>query len=128
MSNVISHNSKFSSSTSTYRTVGDFDLVRKLLQDAPYNIPPHARDLIINQAIEIIENPNASEAQKLSAAKLILEADKRNIDVVKLAMPQRHEHIEVKEMSDEDLEAAISEVYDAIRIRANGRSLERTPE
>jgi hypothetical protein len=109
-----------------FRTIGDFDLVRSLLKKfSLYDIPDHARSLVINQAIQTLEDPETSAALKMSASKLLLEADKRNIDLVKLAMPQKHEHIEVKQMSDEALEMELINIHDAIRTSDNGRALER---
>lgn len=94
-----------SSDPSTFRTVGDFALVHKLLKDhALYNIPDTMRDGIINSVKEVFDDPESTLSQKMVASKLILEMDKRNIDIVKIAMPHKVEHTQVQNMSDEELE------------------------
>lgn len=117
MSNVVPR--PISPDSSTYRTVADFDLVRKLITDhSLYKIPPGVRELIIEQAGEVLET--GTDAQKLSAAKLLMEADKINLGLVKIAMPHKVEQITVRDMSDEELEDALNEY---VRNRDSRRAL-----
>lgn len=42
---------------------------------------------------------------RMLAAKIVLEADKRNIDLIKLAVPKMNIHFQAKDLSDEQLQA-----------------------
>lgn len=116
MAQIIAKNTQVSSLTSEFRTVGDFALVHQLLKrHSLYNIPQHLRQSIVDQAAETLDPLNAAtDSEKIAAAKLLLEMDKRNIDLIKIAMPQKHEHIQVKDASDEELEAMIIEAHKRI--------------
>ena len=115
MSNVIPVSAKVSPDSSIFRTAADFDLVNMLLKKySLYNVPPDLRNSIVEQANDTIKDANASIANKNAAMKMVLEMDKRNLDVVKIAMPQRHEHFNAREATDEELEALLIEAHDKI--------------
>ena len=102
MSNVVPHNTQISHSG--FRTVGDFALIHSLLKNsALYQIPDDLRPDIVDSIKDVFNDPDSTLAQKLAATKVVLEMDKRNLDVVKIAMPQRVEHTQVKDLSDEEL-------------------------
>ena len=108
MSNVVPAKTKVSPEPSEFRTVADFNLARTLLQKySLYNIPDNLRQSVINQAGATLNGNNSSTIEKIAAAKLILEMDKQNLTLVKIAMPQKHEHFDVKEATTEELLEAL---------------------
>jgi hypothetical protein len=92
MSNVIPFNTKLDHRQESFDSIGDMEMVTGLLKKAPYCIPEHLRGKIVETAGSMLDNPNATEAQTISAAKLLLEADKINVQLIKLAVPTKHEH------------------------------------
>ncbi len=96
---------------SEYRTAADFSLVYKLLeQGTRYKIPEFIRDRVIQGAAETLGDPEATYRDKNAAAKVILLADKHNIELVKMALPKRTEHTSIKSLTDEELRGKIDEL------------------
>ncbi len=90
---------------------GDFEIIHTLLKKfSLYKIPDYSRAQVIQSATDVLEDEEATPACRMTAAKLLLEADKRNIDLIKLAMPKHVVHHNVKEMTDEELMAAFEDV------------------
>lgn len=87
----------------------DFSLVERLLKTPRYKIPEHLRDKIITSAGNILDSREVDEKTRLSAAKLILEADRTNIKLIELMVPKKVEHYNVKDRTDEELIEAIKE-------------------
>lgn len=112
MSNVIPHNAKISSDLEI-QTVGDFHLINTLLEKNPrYNIPKHLREKVVRSCERILDYPNnAGDAKidklQLLANKVLLECDKRNTDIVKMAIPKQVIHREAKDLTDEELTAEV---------------------
>lgn len=125
--NVVPDPTKISSELSTYRTVGDFELIHTLLREhSLYKIPQGLRASIVESINDVMEDPDSSLGQKLAASKLVLEMDKRNLDVIKIAMPQKHEHRQVTDLSDDELKVEllnIARTLDVPRIGNNERTL-----
>lgn len=94
----------------TFETEGDLQMVHTLLKNPRYKIPERLRDKIMKAAEDTIDNSNATTAEINTACKLILEADKRNIDLVKLAMPKQVIHRHVSQYSDEELRDALQDI------------------
>lgn len=112
MAQIIAKNTQVSPLTSEFRTVGDFALVHQLLKKhSLYNIPQQLRQSIVDQAANTLDDLEATDSEKMAAAKLLLEMDKRNIDLIKIAMPQKHEHMQVRDASDEELKTMIIEAH-----------------
>lgn len=97
-----------------FKEQGDFQLVNKLLQNPRYDIPEHLRKKVIGSAEHSLDSPESSVACKLAAARLILEADKRNLELIKLVIPKVIIHKEIKDHTTEELEAIVVEAYDKI--------------
>jgi len=99
---------------SDYHSVNDMTMVHGLMKNPRYNIPDNLRDKIIKTAGQLldsdIEDPVKKASTQLAAAKVLLEADKRNIDIVRLSMPQKHMHINVQQASTEQLQAQLKEL------------------
>jgi hypothetical protein len=57
-----------------------------------------------------MDDPEASRMEKSAAARLILTADKHNIDIVKMSIPKKIEHVDYGKLSDEDLHKKINEL------------------
>ena len=87
---------------SLLRTEGDFNLVHQLLKSPRYKIPEHLRDQAI-QCISDTLSDSEDDALKLKAIQVMSALDKHNIDLVKIAMPKRIEHQDVRKLSDEQL-------------------------
>lgn len=113
MSNVVPVQTKLSP-LNEYETQGDFSLINTLMKNPRYDIPEHLRKKVIQSAENSLDSLEASDATKLAAARLILEADKRNIEIMKLIIPQQHVHKNVKELPTEELEAIILEAHDKL--------------
>lgn len=89
---------------------GDLELLHTLLRDnSLYNIPSHARAAVITDCTAVLNDPGATVATRLSASKVLLECDKRNIDMVKMVVPKQIVHRTVSEMSTEELAEAMDE-------------------
>jgi len=112
MSNVVPAHTKLS--PLGFATQGDFQLVNNLLKNPRYEIPEHLRKKVIASAEGALDNHDASDATKLAASRVILEADKRNLDVIKLIVPKQHVHREVKDLPTEELEAVVIEAYNRL--------------
>ncbi len=107
MSNVIPHNAKISSDLAL-QTEGDFHLINTLLNKNPrYNIPEHIRTKMVTSCSDVLANEQAPHKIKLIATKVLAELDKRNIDILKLAIPKTVIHREAKDLTDDELEAEI---------------------
>ncbi len=98
-----------SASPHDFQTKDDFALINTLMRSSRYDIPERLRKKIIGMASNKIEDESAEFPDQLSAAKLILECDKRNMDLLKIAMPTKVEHLNVQKASTEVLREAITE-------------------
>lgn len=97
---------------------GDFEMIHTLLKKfSLYQIPDHLRQKVLNSAETAMDDEEATSACKIAASKIVLEADKRNIDLIKLAMPKHVVHHNVKEMTDDELMAAFKEITKDPKIR-----------
>lgn len=113
MANPVPLSVKVSPKPSTFALEADFNIVRKLMKEsALYQIPEHARKNIIAQAQNVLEDLTATSREKMSAAKFLLECDKINLDVIKLVMPKKVEHIKVQERSTEELIDMVSKAIE----------------
>ena len=109
-----------SSETRRYQTADDFDLVTRLLENTPgYEIPQEARKAIIYECQKAITSETSagpwdsgiSMTDKLAAMRVILMADKHNLDMVKVVMPRKQEvTINCQKLSDQDLKAMAKEI------------------
>jgi len=127
MSNILPRDSKVTSDQQSYRTVADFNLVRKLMQEnALYEIPQHLRETLIEQSGTVLQSTKSTDAEKLSAAKLLLEADKRNIDLIKTIIPKKVEHFNARDATDAELVEIIQDAQGRLSIPDNGGTLAGT--
>jgi hypothetical protein len=115
----------------------DLRLYRQAIEGG-YNIPPDLRAEIIATAREIMRSApsidkegNASHRDQLSAAKIILAADKLDMEAEKLAATQAtthnhlHLHGETATMSDEAIRARLVEIRDRRANPAGGNGAPR---
>lgn len=84
-----------------FNTSADLDIVHQLLKKPRYNIPEELRERIITKSGEILESKDPKEA--IMAAKIVLEADKRNMELLKMVVPKKTEIRDCRKMSDEEL-------------------------
>lgn len=113
MSNVVPVQTKITD-TLDFRSQGDFDMVTTLLKNPRYKVPERLRQKIMDHAEGVIDNINdsATLSEQNAACKMILEADKRNIDIVKMCIPKQHVHTHVSELSDRELEEELQRIID----------------
>ena len=95
---------------SLLETSGDYSLINKLLAHPRYKIPEHLRDKAIASIEATFDDPDAESALKLKAVQCLATLDKHNIDIVKMAIPKKIEHITPSKMSDEELHEQIREI------------------
>jgi hypothetical protein len=95
---------------SDFSTEGDFALVNRLLQNPRYAIPEHLRHKMIKCAESVIDANDTKHETKLKAIQTLSTMDKHNIDIVKLAMPKKVEHSDVKSISDEELLKLVQDI------------------
>ena len=74
-----------------------------------YSIPEHLRNKIMASVETALDDPEAPHSQKLAAARVALEADKVNLELLKLALPKKVHHFDIKAASNEELLEAIKE-------------------
>lgn len=95
-----------SENSTDYRTVSDFQMIHNLLtKHATYKIPEHLRKRVITRAGQALESDDDKLA--MTAAKVLLAADKHNLDIIKVAMPKRVEHVNVSKLNDRELYEAV---------------------
>ena len=113
MSNVVPVQTKVAPYGFTMQ--GDLELLHTLLKhNSLYDIPDHARESIINDCTAVLKDTQATVATRIAASKVLLECDKRNIDMLKMVVPKQVIHRTVTEMTTEELEEALDE-YNRIR-------------
>ncbi len=103
MSNVVPAHTKLDCQQNEFNSVGDMNMITTLLRNPRYKIPEHLREKVIGTADNILNNANASVAEAISAAKLVLEADKVNVALIKLAVPKKIEHFNPRQATTEEL-------------------------
>ena len=103
MSNVVPAKTKLAHQQNEYNSVGDMNMVTTLLKNPRYVIPDHLRKRVIGTAESILSNVNATVAEAISAAKLVLEADKVNVALIKLQVPKQIEHFNARNATTEEL-------------------------
>lgn len=87
---------------SDYHSSSDMGMIHNLLKThSLYNIPNHLRAKVIKTADRIMDDEDPRAA--ITGARVILECDKRNIDVVKLAIPKKVEVRNIQEQTTEEL-------------------------
>ena len=90
-----------------FGTLADMRLINDLMKNSRYEIPEHLRHQVISSAGKIIENPESRNAEVLAASKVILEADKRNMEMVKMCMPKVNVNFNPKQATTEELETVV---------------------
>ena len=101
-----------------FETVDDFALVAQLMDNSPrYKIPLQLREKVIGCIEKCItdEKEEIDINTKFQAIKLMLLADKQNLDLIKLAMPKTIVHKNVKDLSDDELQALVRKVLPSIQ-------------
>ena len=88
---------------SELRSLGDYQLVKSLLNNPRYNIPERLRKKAITCIEDALDNVQSDDKLKLTAVKVLSELDKRNIELVKMSMPKRVEHFDPRKANDEEL-------------------------
>lgn len=84
-----------------FHTLGDFQTLLSLFNNGPYHVPQHLREKVMNGISQSLDDPDPRVF--LTATKLLAEFEKINLQLAKTAMPARHEHINVKSFSDQEL-------------------------
>lgn len=77
-------------------------IVEQLLHKPRYNIPEHLRQKVLDEA-EAILTDGQDSSLKIKAMRVILEADKRNLDIARMLIPQMHIQTNVKNITTEEL-------------------------
>jgi len=90
-----------------YETKDDFGMVRGLLRRGPYQIPDRLREKIISSAERVIDNLDIDPKIMLSAAKLMVDCDRINVEMIKLAIPKKIETFNARGATDAQLLEAI---------------------
>lgn len=98
-----------------YSAEGDFALVNRLLKNPRYNIPEHLRSKMVRSAEEVLDY-SESDVTKVQAIKVLNELDKRNIELVKMAMPKQHIHRPAKEMTDAEIIEVIQQTAEQMKV------------
>lgn len=94
---------------SEYSTLSDISMIHQLLLKNPrYNIPEYLRNKIIATMADRLDDDDGK--LQIMAAKVLLEADKRNIDLVKLAIPQKKEIKNVTTATTEELQQHLKQI------------------
>ena len=94
-------------------TIRDFNLIKKLHNNARYSIPERFREKIISKMETVLDNdPNSRTV--IQIAETLLALDEHNLKMVSMAIPKKvtttTTHVGVRKMSDEDLIATLQEV------------------
>lgn len=92
-----------------FHTEADFAMVHKLLQNALYKIPPEYREAVLGSAATILTDVEIPAMTRLAASRVIIECDKINLDLVKLAMPKKVITRSVTDMTSDELKKVILE-------------------
>jgi hypothetical protein len=112
MSNVVPRQTKISHDHN-FQLEGDYHLIHTLLKNNPlYEIPKHLRGKILGHCSDTLASAEASVSEKTMAARVVLECDKRNIDIVKMAMPKHVVHHNAEDLTDEELKAELQRLVD----------------
>lgn len=81
-----------------------------------WRIDEHLRNVVIESVKYIMELPNdGNEKLKLKAIQNLAMLDKLNVEMMKAFIPQQHIHMNVQDLTDEQLERAILEQADKIK-------------
>lgn len=102
------------SSPGEFDSIADMGMVRKLLRDPLYDIPERLRDKVLKGAETLVDrftNGDETAAAFIAASRLVLEADKRNLDLIKMVIPKRVEHKEVIQFTTQELEQIVREAH-----------------
>lgn len=105
-----------SSDTTIFETQEDFDMVHRLLRNSLYKIPEAYRTAVLNSAARVLNDENAPAIIQLAASRVILECDKRNLDMVKIAMPKKVISRSVTELTTDELQHMILEAAERIKL------------
>ena len=92
------------------RSLGDYQLVNRLLKDPRYNIPERLRNKAINAIEKTLDDAQNDDKLKLTAVKTLSDLDKRNMELIKMAMPKRVEHFDPRKANDEELMKMVQNV------------------
>ena len=95
-----------------FDSLADMDLVQKLLKNPLYDIPERLRKKILGGAEKLMDKfsiGESSDAAFIAARRLVLEADKRNLALVKMVIPKKIEHKVVKDYTTEELVQLVRE-------------------
>lgn len=84
-------------------------MVHRLLQNALYKIPENYREAVLGSAANILSDDNIPAMTRLAASRVIIECDKINLDLVKIAMPKKVITRNVTEMTSDELKKVILE-------------------
>ena len=119
MSNVVPAFTKMSNSlTARPETEAEYQMICTLLEKNPrYEIPRHLREQVVGSCAKVLAYPNGNcdsklDKLKLIAGKLLLECDKRNLDIVKMSIPKHVVHHNVEEFTDEQLQSELQRLID----------------
>ena len=104
-----------SSDSTEFETQADFNLVHKLLKNSLYDIPSEYRTAVLQSAARVLTDSNIPAITQLAAGRVILECDKRNLELVKIAMPKKTISRNVGEMTSEELTRIILEAASKIK-------------
>jgi hypothetical protein len=96
----------------TYNTPDDVNMVQQLMKNPRYDIPVHLRNKIIEGAGEILSEEGTTVKEKIDAAKLVLECDKRNVDFLKIMVPKTIKHEHIGQKSTEELRKIVANYQD----------------
>ena len=108
---------KVSEESSGLRTLADYNILKKLLQNPQYKIPEYLRAKAITCVQETLEDDKNTAKLKLSAINTMLSMDKHNLDLAKVAMPKKIESIDPKKMNDEELMTALQDIQKELALK-----------
>jgi len=97
----------------------DYSLISTLFRNSRYQIPERLRGKIM-QSIESTLDTAADDKTKLAAIKVALEADKRNVEYLRLVVPRKVEHYNPDQKTSEELKRDIQAALE----RLNGFRLD----
>lgn len=108
MSNVVPISTKVSPVTRQMSTQADFSLIKKLFNESSlYQIPDMLRLSVVESIAHALQSDKPGV--RLAASRLLLEMDRRNIEMLRIVKPQEHIHVNVKEKTTEELKNLVND-------------------
>jgi len=117
MNDILPVDTIVSPNSSELSTIADYNILNGLLKNPLYKIPEELRVKAIGCLEATIDDASAKTTLKLKAIGAMINMDKHNLDLVKIAMPKKIEHINPRELNDEQLLEELNKIQEQLTLK-----------